>query len=339
MARVCHVRLDEPGGGQSYVAFLMERPPAGHDLMEFVAARSWRSILRLRREIAKNDVDILHAHGLPAAALVFVAALGTGARSVVTLHGLHFIHRPRRWRPILLVVARVLLRRFSDVLVLSNDDVEALARHRIATPRAIHVVGTLVGPRRRMDRTDSQAQLGYGHGEFLVAWIGRLAEEKDPFTFVRAIAACEGTPIRGILAGDGPHLDAVRELTSRLSASIDIRGWLTDPSVVLAASDAFVNTSLWEGRSIATVEAATFGLPLVLSDVPGNRSLAALGGSTLTFPSGDAASLAGILKRLVHDRELRESESRRALQAAEALGQQDPNADHRAIYDQMMGLV
>lgn len=50
-------------------------------------------------------------------------------------------------------------------------------------------------------------------------------------------------------------------------------GLIDDPRSVLWAADIFVMPSLREGFSIAAIEAAACGLPLVLSDVPGLRDL------------------------------------------------------------------
>ncbi len=52
-------------------------------------------------------------------------------------------------------------------------------------------------------------------------------------------------------------------------------GSVDDPRSVLWAADIFVMPSIREGFSIAAIEAAACGLPLVLSDVPGLRDLKA----------------------------------------------------------------
>ena len=52
-------------------------------------------------------------------------------------------------------------------------------------------------------------------------------------------------------------------------------GSTDDPRSVLWAADIFVMPSIREGFSIAAIEAAACGLPLVLSDVPGLRDLKA----------------------------------------------------------------
>jgi glycosyltransferase involved in cell wall biosynthesis len=72
-------------------------------------------------------------------------------------------------------------------------------------------------------------------------------------------------------------------------------GYARDPISVLWAADVFVMSSFREGFSIAAIEAAACGLPLVLTDVPGLRDLKA------TIPDGfwvqpEPAAIAGAIE-------------------------------------------
>jgi glycosyltransferase involved in cell wall biosynthesis len=76
--------------------------------------------------------------------------------------------------------------------------------------------------------------------------------------------------------------------------SFDIAG-------VLARSDIFVLSSLWEGLPLVAVEAMAAARPVVLSDVGGNRDLIDHGVQGLLVPPGDAAALAAALLELLAD--------------------------------------
>src|SRR5690606_33101858 len=71
---------------------------------------------------------------------------------------------------------------------------------------------------------------------------------------------------------DGPDKEALLALRSEVGAqgNVHLLGHLPREEALqqLAAGDVFVQVSLFEGHSLALVEAATLGLPLIVPDVP-----------------------------------------------------------------------
>lgn len=65
-------------------------------------------------------------------------------------------------------------------------------------------------------------------------------------------------------------------------------------------SDLFLSTSRWEGMPLAVLEAMSEGLPVVATDVPGNRDLvdATVGG---VYPDDNAEAAAALIAELTAD--------------------------------------
>jgi glycosyltransferase involved in cell wall biosynthesis len=79
-------------------------------------------------------------------------------------------------------------------------------------------------------------------------------------------------------------------------------GWLglrDDVPDLLAASDAFVLSSRWEGSPNVVLEALAAGVPVAATDVGGVRELVHDGRSGFLVPPGDVAALAGAMDRLM----------------------------------------
>ncbi|MCY2933367.1 MAG: glycosyltransferase family 4 protein [Planctomycetota bacterium] len=77
------------------------------------------------------------------------------------------------------------------------------------------------------------------------------------------------------IIGDGPLQQTLQEQAQRLgiSGSVDFSGALANAAEELGQADLFVLPSREEGLSIALLEAMALGLPVVVSDIPGNRIL------------------------------------------------------------------
>lgn len=73
----------------------------------------------------------------------------------------------------------------------------------------------------------------------------------------------------------------------------------------LEAMDVFVLPSLWEGLSLALLEAMFHGLPVVATAVNGTPEAVADERTGLLVPPGDPGALADAMARLARDPELR----------------------------------
>ena len=142
--------------------------------------------------------------------------------------------------------------------------------------------------------------------------LARFAPEKGLPFLCRALARLrERTefPFRALLVGDGEQMAEIRELVRSLGLEdrVILPGFRSDTARLLAASDICLNSSSHnEAMSFAILEAMACSLPLVATDVGGNRTLAELDGqSGLIVPYGDEEAFSGALLRLIQDKDLR----------------------------------
>lgn len=137
-----------------------------------------------------------------------------------------------------------------------------------------------------------------------VAWVGRLATEKQPELAVRgfAMASQSRAELHLDLIGDGPQRARVESLTRDLGVtdSVTFHGRLDRPQLaeLVGSSDVLVNSSQIETFSVASAEALCCGTPVVGPDVAALPELIGSDDGVL-YGDGDAQGLAdGILSVL-----------------------------------------
>ncbi len=242
---------------------------------------------------------------------------GSGARVVFTAH--LTIEQPMPWR----LLNRVMTPQDHKIVALCPEGAETLARNGVSKANTVTVfngVDAAAMPPR--DRA-ILAEFGVGEGELVLTILARLAPEKGLPFLCDAIARLKektALPFRLLLVGDGEQMDELRAKVKTLGLEdvILLPGFRSDADDLLAASDIYLNSSGYnEAMSFAILEAMACRLPLVATDVGGNRTLAELEGrSGLIVPYGDVEGFSDAVLKLMTDRELRRALGDTAYQKA-----------------------
>ena len=143
------------------------------------------------------------------------------------------------------------------------------------------------------------------HSDFILLFVGRLAEVKDLPTLLRAFAlASEREPrLRLWIVGDGAvraHLQGLAE-ELRLGGRVRFWGQRMDTAAFFRAAGVFVMSSVSEGLPMSLLQAMSIGLPAIVTDVGGMAEVLALSGGGLRVPVGDAAAMAAAMVRMATD--------------------------------------
>ncbi|HVY78141.1 MAG TPA: glycosyltransferase [Solirubrobacterales bacterium] len=154
----------------------------------------------------------------------------------------------------------------------------------------------------------------------LVLTAARLDEQKGHDVLLRAAVALP--EVRFALAGDGPLRAQLEAEAARLGVAgrIKFLGRREDVPQLLAACDVFALPSLYEGSSLAVLEAMAARRAVVSSAIGGTAELIADGVDGVLVAPGDDAALATALQRLVGDAALRERLGAGARERAEHFG-------------------
>jgi glycosyltransferase involved in cell wall biosynthesis len=140
----------------------------------------------------------------------------------------------------------------------------------------------------------------------VVLFTGRLHAGKGLHDLIRAWpTVLQSHPeARLWLIGEGPERDALYEsiVDAGLRGQVLMPGAFDDVQDLLAAADLFVLPSYQEGLSIALLEAMAAGVPVVASDIPGNRALIRHGVEGRLVPPGNPEALAASIVESLSER-------------------------------------
>lgn len=269
--------------------------------------RDLQGLWGLVRFLKRERYDVVHTHTSKAGIIGRVAAKFTPESFVIhTVHGFAFHERSPRWLIAAVWVAERLGAALSDLVVtVSEHHYAAAKRLRIVPVRKLQAIPNGI---RAAGATDAErvpavrAELLADGGDTILLCHGRLARQKGIIHLINAISSMKAnttlpTGVRVIVAGDGPLRETLERQVAELGIGEVVRflGFRSDIDDLLDASDVIVLPSLWEGLSIALMEAMARGCLVAVSDIPSNVELIEHNSNGILFPAADDEAIARVL--------------------------------------------
>jgi len=209
--------------------------------------------------------------------------------------------------------------------------------------RRMHTIsyGIDLAPYRAVTATEIaelRARLGATPDTVLIGSVGRLVEQKDYPTQLRAFAlAARAEPrLRMVLAGDGPLRGAIETHAAELGITdrlVLLGHWVRVPAL-LRSLDAFILASKFEPYGVALLEAKCAGSAIVATAVNEIPKILADGVTGLIVPAESPEPMAQAFLRMAQDAALRRRLADHAFAEAENKHSIDAVARaYQALYD------
>ena len=296
-----------PGVGARYAGMTAQ---AGSSFPAAVA-RAGLAVPRYLRAVRAGHYDIVDArlfHGYVLAGLTKplngVPILVAGRRSLGEFKD--------RFGPLERGLDR-LARRVPDVFVANSAAVAAdtLAREGIA-PGRLRVIRNGISPAQPLDpaeRTAIRAGWGFGPDDIVAGAVANYRAVKGLDRLIRVVAGlhAELPALRLVLIGDGPLRGALEAQAASLGIAdiVRVNGPEPDARRLVEAFDLVVAASEAEGLPNALLEAGAAGRPVAATAAGGTVEVVEDGRTGLLVPVADEVALAGAVRRLAGDPELR----------------------------------
>lgn len=260
----------------------------------------WRVAALLRA----HRVDIVQPFLSPATLFGLLPALlvGTPVKVVTERCG---VRRNRHLGYKLYRAIEDTLTRFADAVVANSAAGRDLLLRRGISPVRIRVIYNGISLERLRVAPARvaavRARLGVPPGGHVVGILASLTPPKGHATFLHAAAICSSLrpALRWAIVGDGPLRTELAALATRLGLAerVVFFGYQRRVADYLAACDLLVSSSRDnEGCSNSILEAMALGVPVVATDIGGNRELVQDRLTGYLVPVGDDLALAGAIE-------------------------------------------
>ncbi|MHB9155282.1 MAG: glycosyltransferase family 4 protein [Endomicrobiales bacterium] len=266
--------------------------------------------------------DIVHTHSSKAGIVGRWAAFFARVPVIIhTFHGFGFNDFQNPALRMLFALSERLSAKITDKLIaVTTEDIAKGLNNKVGFPAQYSVIrsGIDISLYRglTLNKDEKRKELGIGTGDKVVTTIGPFKPQKNLPDFFRAAkdvaAACPESTF--LVVGDGEQRPALEALIRELGMEGRIRllGWRRDINHILAVSNLFVLTSLWEGLPRSILEAMCSGLPVVANAVDGVREIVRNGETGYTVEPGDTRAMAELITRLLKDPRRAEAMGRQA---------------------------
>lgn len=272
---------------------------------------------RAINEAKKLGADVLHIHAIGPALLVPYAKL-LGMKVVFTHHGPDYDRA--KWG----FAAKTILKlgermgcRFADEVIVISDVIKSLIARKYGRTEHVHLIYNGVPSPEICDYPEYFGELGIEKGKYILGMC-RFVPEKNLHHLVEAMVKVKSEELRVknckidevnpnadvklVLAGDTDFEDEYSRGLKEMARKngVVLTGFVKGRKLhsLLSNAKAYCLPSSHEGLPIALLEAMSYHLPVMVSDIPANMEVGLP--KENYFPCGDVDALANKLQDIIN---------------------------------------
>ena len=276
----------------------------------------FKSLQQMEKLLKEIRFSLVHVHTPVAAFVTRLACQRTNTHPVLyTAHGFHFYKGAPLKNWLLYYNMVKLAAHWTDGLITINEeDYKAAQKFKLrSNGKVFFVPGVgvdIVGLEQRIasiDRSEKRKELGISEQSTVLITVAELIPRKNHIQVLKALSKLNKTNFHYLIVGNGESEQQLEKAVNELMLQdkVSFLGFRRDVPELMASSDIFILTSRHEGLTRAIMEAMAVGLPIIATDVRGNRDLVKSGENGYLVSLDDAEQTAIAIERLINSRNLR----------------------------------
>ncbi|MGA3696897.1 glycosyltransferase family 4 protein [Enterobacteriaceae bacterium TYF_5] len=261
--------------------------------------------LHLRSTLKKISPDLVSLHSSKAGIVGRLALIKSNIPCVFTAHGWAFADGVSNINKKLYIFIEKIFSHFcKKIITVSKQDKDLALKYNVTTSKHQIVVHNGIPDRSHLfpksNKFDNNIKL---------ITVARFSAQKDHISLLNALAKIKNKNWTLNLIGKGPLENEIKDQASYLGLSdkINFLGERSDVSYLLSQSDIFILPSNWEGLPRSIIEAMSFSLPIIASNVGGVNEMVSDKNGFL-IPRNDIELLGNAINELITNKTLREAQ-------------------------------
>lgn len=273
-----------------------------------------KSIFEIKKILKQIRPDIVYLHSSKAGAIGRIALLfSKKVKILYNAHGWYFNAKiGRKKKRIFAIVEKILAFKTDKIINISEDEYNSAINYKIAKPEKMCIIENGIDFNKfkhsKQYREETRRKYNIDAEQILIGVVGRLTEQKDPMTSIKAfkIVHEKNKNTKFMFIGSGELEKEMLEYArqNHLESDIIITGWVTDVEKYIPALDIAILPSKWEGFGLALVEYMACDKPIIASNVGAISDIIKDGENGYLIKMEDIEQLANKIKFLIENKEV-----------------------------------
>lgn len=254
-----------------------------------------RSFFEIRNVLKEIEPDVVHCHSSKAGFSGRIAAKSLGIKKIIySPHAYFFLkYKEKSIKRNIFIMAEKFLSNFftTKTVTTSKGEDEAFQKYKIDKDdkRVLIEHGIKVKKIVDDDIKNERKKYNISDDDILIGAMARFEEQKDPlgtFEIMRAISE-KNNKVKCIFWGNGTFYKDVKILNEQNNNKVILPGETSNPELSLKSLDIYLTASLYEGLPYTLLTSLAYGLPIVASNVEGNKDCVFENKNGILFESKD----------------------------------------------------
>ena len=328
-----HILILYPGRDQNVGNNIWIYSVSGNKIIRFLTAYK-----KAKRIIKNRRIDLISSQDPFFAGLLgWLLKVRFGLRLQIQIHTdflSPYFRKESIINKIRVKVARFLIWQADKIRVVSKRIESSLEEAGIPKEKIIVIpIYSKISETKRKIRAKNKQD------KFIFLTIGRLSKEKNIQMQIKAMAELSKKYFDAELwiIGDGPQKEELKEMARKLGIEQQVKffGWQKDLEKFYEPADIFLLTSDYEGWGMVVVEAASFGLPIIMTNVGLAGEFIKNNENGIIIPVADASKLEESMIRLINNEGLRQKLCEKSRQSIRQLPSKEKSIQ---LYKESFGL-
>ena len=250
---------------------------------EVEAKKDVKAIIKVRKILKQIKPDIVYLHSSKAGAIGRIAlAFNFRIKILYNAHGWYFNAQiSDKKKKIFALIEKILAIKTDKIINISKSEYDSALKYKIAPEKKMCIIenGIDFTKFQNNDKYREETRKHYliGDNEIVIGVVGRLTEQKDSMTMIKAFELVnkENNNTRLMYVGSGELEEDVRQYAKEhnILDKVIITGWVDNVEKYIPAFDIAVLPSKWEGFGLVLIEYMACNKPIVATNVGGIKDI------------------------------------------------------------------